>query len=244
MFSHGLLWSVRFALLDGPSLVLTSLAVLASERGRYLLSAAIAGVNTLGRETNILGGLAQPLPVGSPDRAEADARRWWSSRYWLRLAMAIVLLVLPLLIWEDYLRSIYRSTIFAGGGDQVTMPLVALIATAGRVLSTARTAGPFGSAGLELCIVLSIVIQGVYLAVRRHYHAPWWRVAAGYAVLMLLIDRVLWDPTTGAITRVMLPMTVGFNILLLRETRAARFWPWFVAGNLHIIPTFWVMPLF
>ena len=37
---------------------------------------------------------------------------------------------------------------------------------------------------------------------------------------MLLIGRVLWDPTTGAITRVMLPMTVAFNVLLPRESSA------------------------
>ena len=33
-------------------------------------------------------------------------------------------------------------------------------------------------------------------------------------------------------TRVVLPLTFGFNVLLRRETRA--FWPWYVAGNLHL----------
>jgi len=60
---------------------------------------------------------------------------------------------------------------------------------------------------------------------------------------MLLIDRVLWEPATGAITRVMLPMTVGFNVMLAREERAVPFWWWFLTGNLHLIPSFWVMPL-
>ena len=228
LFSHGLLWSVRFALLDGPSLVLTALAIAASERHRYLLSAALAGVNGLGRETNVLGALAQPWPA--------------SGRDWLRLAGALLMVVLPILMWEDYLRSIYRMTIFVGG-DQLTLPGTALAATAGRVLSAAKAAGLFSAAALQLCIVVSLVGQGVYIAVRRRPDAPWWRVAAGYAVLMLIIDRVLWEPTTGAITRVMLPMTFGFNVLLARETHASQFWPWFIAGNLHIVPAFWVMPL-
>ena len=51
------------------------------------------------------------------------------------------------------------------------------------------------------------------------YKAPWWRVAVAYVGLMLVLDRVLADPHTGAITRVLLPLTVGFNILLAAESR-------------------------
>ena len=28
----------------------------------------------------------------------------------------------------------------------------------------------------------------------------------------------------------------GFNVLLANEPRSARFWSWFVAGNLHVLP--------
>jgi hypothetical protein len=228
MFSHGLLWSVRFALLDGPSLLLTTCAIVAAEHGRPLLSAAIVGVNGLGRETNVLGALAQPLPPRSV-------------RSWLRLAAAAVLIVLPILLWEDYLRSIYRSTIFVGGSEQLMAPGVAYVRTAGRVAAAAWNGGVFSAAWLQVCIVLSLTVQAIYVAVRHQRNCAWWRVAAAYVVLMLLIDRVLWDPSTGAITRVMLPLTVGFNILLARESRG--FWPWFAAGNLHLIPALRVMPL-
>lgn len=232
MFSHGLLWSVRFALLDGPSLVLTACAVLASERGRDLLSAAIAGINGLGRETNVLGVFAPP--VWNEGRSPV--------RNVLRLAVAVLIVMLPILIWEDYLRSIYRSTIFSGG-DQLTMPATALAGTVRRMAANVKETGVFSAAGLQACLIVSMVVQGLYLARRRSYDRPWWRVAAAYAVLMILIDRVLWDPATGAITRVMLPMTVGFNVLLAHEPRPVPFWTWFAAGNLHVIPTLWVMPL-
>lgn len=86
-------------------------------------------------------------------------------------------------------------------------------------------------------------LQAVYVATRLQFRDPWWRVAIGYVALMLVLDTVLWAPVTGALTRVMLPLTVGFNILLAREPRASRFWPWFVFGNLHLIPAAWVMPL-
>ncbi len=132
LFSHGLLWSVRFALLDGPSLVLTALAIVAAERERWILSACVVGVNGLGRETNVLGVFAQAFPA--------------RPREWLRLACAAVIVVLPLLIWEDYLYSIYRSTIFAGG-DQLTMPGSALVSTVGRALSSTVSSGVFSASG-------------------------------------------------------------------------------------------------
>jgi hypothetical protein len=90
----------------------------------------------------------------------------------------------------------------------------------------------------------SLAVQGIYLAVRREFRQPWWRVAAAYAVMMAFLHPTLVDPLTGAITRVMLPLTVGFNILLASEPRSLRFWAWFIAGNLHLIAALRVMPLF
>ncbi len=225
LFSHGLLWSVRFSLLDGPSLLLTALALTLAEKQRPLLSAAVVGINGLGRETNVLGVLAQPLLP--PQR-------------WTRLLAAALLVVLPILVWEDYLRSIYRSTIFAGAEGQATIPGQAMAFTFLRLWNSLREQGVVSGAGLASCVIVPLVVQAAYLAARPRVREPWWRVAVGYAALMLVLDRVLWDPSTGAITRVMLPMTAGFNVLLLQE-RSRTFWAWFVAGNLHLIPGLWVL---
>ena len=227
LFSHGLLWSVRFALLDGPSLLLTALAIRLAENGRPFASAALIGVNGLGRETNLLGAFALPIPVRPRD--------------WARLAGMALLVILPLLLWEDYLRSIYRSTIGAGADVQLTRPGVELVKMLRAILRSVRETGLFSPAGLELCILLPLVAQAVFLALRPRLKTEWWRVGIGYVLLLLVLDRVLLTPSTGAITRVMLPMTVAFNVLLARETRPSRFWGWFFAGNLHVIPGFWVL---
>lgn len=227
LLSHGLLWSIRFALLDGPSLALTAFAVKLAEDGRPLASAAAAGINGLGRETNVLAVLAQPLPR---DR-----------RGWARLLIACALVILPILLWEDYLRSIYRSTIFAGA-DQLTPPGAGL-ALAVRSLAIAfRTPGALTADLLQVCIVLSLLVQGGYLVGRMQVRDPWWRIGAAYVALMLVLNPVLWAPTTGAITRVLLPMTVAFNVALV-PVRGPRFWAWFVMGNLHVIAGFRVLPL-
>lgn len=228
LFAHGTLWSVRFALLDVPSLVLIALAVAAIEKGRPLLSAAILGISALGRETNLLASTAQPLP--------RDRRGWW------RLLLSAIVIVLPLLLWADYLRSIYRSTIFAQT-DQLTAGTGLYRSWRNVLFEDIKGSGLFSMQGLWLCLLISLAAQAVYLLVRRNYAAPWWRIGVAYAALMLVLDRTLADPLTGAITRVLLPMTVGFNIQLTSEARWTRFWPWFVVGNLHLLGAATVMPL-
>jgi hypothetical protein len=228
LFSHGMLWSVRFALLDAPSLVLIACAVAAVERGFPLLSAALVGIAGLGRETNLLAAASQPIPR---DR-----------RQWARLGAAAVICVLPLLIWEDYLRSIYRSTLFAGT-DQIGVPGIALADSWRATLVLVKRRGLLSPDGRSLALLASLAVQAAYLLVRRNYGNPWWRVAVSYAILMLVLNPVLANPHVGAITRVLLPLTVGFNILLASELRPSRFWPWFVAGNLHLLASVAVMPL-
>jgi hypothetical protein len=228
LFSHGLLWSVRFALLDGPSLLLIACSVAAVERGHQWLSAGIVGIAGLGRETNLLALASQPWPRGLRDVA--------------RLAGVTLVAVLPVLIWYDYLRSIYRSTLSAGTGQ--LGPLGAAFAsTLWQAVLSVKAHGVLSADGLTLGLLASLAVQAVYLLVRPRLSSPWWRVGIAYVLLLLILDPVLADPRTGAITRVLVPMTAGFNILLAGETRPTRFWLWFTAGNLHVLAGALVMPL-
>jgi hypothetical protein len=228
LFSHGLLWSVRFALLDGPSFLLIALSVLAVEKGRPLLSAAVTGIAALGRETNVLAAFAQPFPR--------------SPREWRRAALAVIFLTLPILLWTDYLWSIYRSTLLTDT-DQLVLPGSAFALVLTRSVRAAAANGLLSGAGTNLLIIAATVVQAAFVAIRRDWTRPWWRVAAGYVVLALMLNRVLWDPHTGALTRVLLPLTMSFNFQLAGENNPKRFWPWFLAGNLHLAGVFKVMPL-
>lgn len=236
LFSHGFLWSVRFSLLDGPSLLLIACAIAAVERGRPLLSAAMTGISALGRETNVLAIFAQPWSL---DLARGGPR---SRAMWLRAGTASVLALLPLVLWYDYLRSIYRSTTLVGT-NQLMWPGTGLAKPWTQTMQGAIAHGVLSTDALALCLLLSLAVQALHLFVVRTYGDPWWRVGVAYAVLMLLLDQVLANPVTGAITRVLLPMTVAFNILLARRSSAWRFWPWVLLGNLHLLPALRVMPL-
>jgi hypothetical protein len=92
-------------------------------------------------------------------------------------------------------------------------------------------------------LLVSLAAQTLYLGVRRDVTSAWWRVACTYAALMLVLSPVLADPHTGAITRVLLPLTIGFNVQLAREASPSRFWLWFVLGNLDLLVAPRVLPL-
>lgn len=220
LFSHGLLWSVRFSLLDGPSLLLLAAAAALAERGGQLRLAALLGIAALGRETNLLGAAMLRSPRSVRDAARACA--------------AVALLIVPLAVWQDYLWSIYRTTSLAGGG-QLTWPFVSYVETWRASLALVWRDGVSSPGVRSLLVVLSLTVQLGFVLRTPRPAQPWWRLALAFGSLMLLVHPVVWHGHPGAITRVVLPLTAGFNILLARHT-GRSFWVWFAAGNLHLVP--------
>ena len=220
LFSFGLIFSVRAALLDGPSLLLTTIGVALIESGRLWLGAAVMGASGLGKDTSILCGAALPLPqVGNP-------RTWapWVARG------AIVLL--PLAVWMAAVRML------VGHGDDIgarnfSGPFMGLAHKLQHTLSSISREGyPYHSvAKLDLLVVVGLLAQFIFFASRVRWSSPWWRVGASYAVLMIFLGDAVWENYPSAAARVLLPMTLAFNILVPRR----RLWPiLLVVGNLGV----------
>jgi len=152
LFGVGLTYSVRFALTEGPALLLLALGVAAMERGRPWLASGLMALVGLGRETNFLAGglLIDRLP-----------RRW-----------------------------------------------------------------------RDPAALVSLTVQAGFLLARREWGSPWWRAGAAYCALMPILSYPVWEGDPGAIMRVVLPMSVAFNVLLVRSR---WFWPLVVAGNLSVL---------
>jgi hypothetical protein len=219
LYGYGLVASARHSLTDGPSVLLLALAVMAMETGRVWLTAATLGVAGLGRETNLLGLsiLASPRLVRPP---------------FLKLAAAATLAILPLWLWQDYLYSIYRSTAYSGA-HHITTPLVASLQQWRDVVAAVWNTGGASRERFSLMVLVSLFVQLGFLAWRRDWQSPWWRLGMINALLMLVVHPAVWEGTPGAISRVVLPMTLAFNVGLPRDH--PWFWPLLVAGNLSVL---------
>lgn len=231
LFSHGLLSSVRNALPDGPSLMLIATAVLAADRGRPWLSALVTGIAGLARETNVLTAIAA-------------VRSAWRSNHTLtwRIVKVVVILVLcvaPLALWMDYLRSIYGAEVLSGG-RHLTWPLSGLWWKLRDIALAVGGSIPAPVAVANVASLLGFIAQaGAVLWCAREYRrtstrsSSWLPVALVFLALALVTDRVVWEGTPGAYTRVILPLTFGVNVLLAAH-RAAPWWL-IVAANLGVI---------
>ena len=224
LFCHGLVGSVRSALLEGPSLLVIVLAIIALERGRSWLATGLIGLAGLGRETNILAGAAL---VDRPTRLSAL----------LTLAAQAVAVVLPLVFWLAYLRLSHPGADFdLGSSGNFAAPFTGMFEEWRVTFAELGAEGWASFARFDLMAVLGVTLQGLFLVVTavRKWRLPWHRVGLAYAVLMVFLGTAVWEGYPGAYTRVLLPMVWAYNILLPRE-RPWLFWPLVLAGNLSIL---------
>jgi hypothetical protein len=83
-------------------------------------------------------------------------------------------------------------------------------------------------------------VQIAYLACRPRWTCPWWRVGAAYALLCLCLGPAVWGGFPGAAVRVLLPMTLAFNVRVVRDRAALA---WLLAGNLSILTAIQAPPM-
>ena len=219
LFGVGLITSVRFALTEGPGLLLLLLGVRAVERGRPWLASGLMALAGLGRETNFVAGglLLDRVPRGVRDGLVLGGR----------LAAA----VLPFLIWTLYVRSLYPAFDYSNP-DSFGRPFSAYVTKWSVTLSQLQASGWWGTwARFNLAALVSVTAQAGFLLARREWTSPWWRAGAAYCALMPFLSYPVWEGDPGAIMRVVLPMSVAFNVLVLRSR---WFWPLVIVGNLTV----------
>jgi hypothetical protein len=82
---------------------------------------------------------------------------------------------------------------------------------------------------------VALTVQLLYLAWRPRPACPWWRVGAAHAALCLCLGGAVWGGLPNATSRVLLPLTLAFNVRAVRDR--AR-WGWFLLGNLSLLAGF------
>ena len=221
MFSHGVIISVRWALPDGPSMLLLALAVLSIERGRSLGATGLIGLAGLAKDINLLWS---GILLGSHG---ANRPRW------LALCARGLVVAAPLSMWMFYLWLGNHGFDGVAGNRNFAAPFTGYVTQWGATLSELGEHGWASSARFNLLAQVSFTTQALVLLSSRAWSNPWWRAGTTSCVLMVFLGPAVWEGFPGAATRVLLPMTFAFNAVLPRNR---WFWPLFVLGNLTVLP--------
>ena len=178
------------------------------------MGSLVLGIAGLARETNLLAGVSV-LP------------RRLNLRAVVTTLLAAVLVILPTLIWFDYLRSIYRSAV-TQSLDQLSMPFVAYQDAWNRLFRVARRTNFVSVRALPWFAFVGVSVQALYVVALHRWRSAWWRTGVAFVGLMFVVRAEIW---LGAYLRVLLPLTMAFNLSLPRDR---SFWPAFVLGNLGL----------
>ena len=219
MFAWGMTMSVREALMDGPSLLLIAWGVALAEKGRGWSSACVLGISGLGRETNLLSSVS--LAPG----------REWNWRAGGSAAGRIVVAMAPLGLWVLYLWHVYGEPSNAGLRN-FAAPFEAYLGKWCEVVQDLRTNGWDLVPKWTLLMLISLTVQFLVILLRPQWSSRWWRIGAAYAVLMIFLGDAVWEGYPGAAARVVIPLTLAFNVVV---PRGRWWWPILLLGNLSAL---------
>lgn len=217
MFSHGLCMSVRHSLVDGPSLLLVALALRWLEQGRRGPAVATLALAGLGKETSVLASAGIDF-------------NWREPRSWGRPALAVALIALPLCAWMLYVRLKFGPAEDPGLGN-FTFPLAGWVEKLRTAWREARAEESYPVYWATVGVAIALAAQGLFFLLRWRPEERWWRVGAAFAMMMVFLSTPVWEGYPGAATRVLLPMTLAFNVLL---PRTPRWLPLLLVGNLTV----------
>ena len=217
MFSHGVCMSVRHSLVDAPSLLLIAVALRWLEAGKRGAGGSMLALAGLGKETSVLAAAGLDF-------------HWREPRSWWRPALTTLLIAAPLLAWMTYVRLKFGPAEDPGLGN-FTLPFAGYwekLRIAWREATADETYPLYWS---TLGVVIALAAQWMFFVFRWRPAERWWRVGVAFALMMTFLSTPVWEGYPGAATRVLLPMTLAFNVLL---PRGPRWWPLLLAGNLTV----------
>ena len=227
LWSTGVLMSIERALIDLPALLFSLLPVLL-ESG-WVLGSFTMAYALLTKETAALSAPAILFAHRSP-----------SSRL---VYSALIMAGIPLL-WY-----LYILQIGPGPKDSAeTISIIPLIALGHKFYDAQMNllnvtfrglpeAKVLNEAIFEILAPASIFIQAVYCYLRYRLSDKFWWFGIGFAVLVLFLGNDIWEEQIGY-TRIILPLTVAFNLLLFQYEQGRAYTIWWLLGNLGMFGLF------
>lgn len=228
MWTTGCLVSIERSLLDLPAATFVFLAASMGNRWSFpIFSAAV-----LTKETALFSILAV-----------AWSRSWRGKEICTTAILTAGAIIAPIICWSGYVSSIFGGSIVEKS-HSLGGPLIGLfekVYGSGASLLTIFTKQSI-SAFLavfslsELLTVLSLIVEALYVIIKPRLDSPYWRMGIGFALLYFFLAEPAFIEQIGY-TRIVLPLTVAFNLLLIQHERR-HFIAWFCAGNVGL--AFWI----
>lgn len=220
MLSIGALFSVFSALVDVPSLLILAAGLWMIESGHRWRATALLALGGLTKETNLLGAAAL---------APTD---WRKPRDWAMSILRGALVAAPLVLWFLVLQWRFSDTTSLAGVRNFNLPLTDFLHRWQNLLQLLLAGEtPWRYLGPSLANQLSITTQVLFLLTCWRWSNPAWRLTVPFAALALTLGSAVWEGHPGASSRVLLPLLLGFNLLV---PRGRRWWPLLLLGNLTL----------
>lgn len=227
LWSTGTLASIARSLTDFPAAVLGVMALLLRDRG--YVPAFLLSMTALMKEASVLGFAAVVWPWREKEKK------------WRRLIVSGLIMALPVVLWVLYVQMRVSSGSSAGTGN-FSFPLTGFfqkVSHAFHLLTTGLSGKPPGGKLdliFELLSPLSLFAQSIYFCVKPRFASTTWRFGIGFVVLFALLGGSVWQEQF-AYTRVLLPLTFAFNLLLHENEQGKQLAVWYVLGNMGM---FWI----
>ncbi len=121
------------------------------------------------------------------------------------------------------------------GLNNFTLPLAGFVEKWTKVIVDLRADAGVGLYWMTLLCIAALTVQVGFFLARWRPADPWWRIGAVFAGLAGFVSQPVWEGYPGAATRVLLPMTLSFNMLV---PRGKAWLPVLLAGNLSVLAGF------
>ena len=223
MFSMGVLDSARQSLIDLPALLLLTFALRSYAQSHAAKTSLWLALGNLAKETDLLGAIAL-----NGDGLTSKLRRG-------RALFSLFAAGAPLGLWTLYVHQRFNGSAASEGLGNFTWPLLGML-THTKLCFHELIQGNFdGRYAFGLLAVAGLLTQAVTIWQLPQFQSPWWRVGAAYSLLLPFLGLWVWSGY-WAVCRVVLPLTIAFNLLLPVNR---LFWPLWIAGNLTLLHAVW-----
>lgn len=222
VFSMGVMDSVKYSLMDLPSMLMILLMIRYATCHKVPVAGGFMASLFL-KETNLLA------IVSLPNLKEFPTKWLRSALYWAFTAS------LSLALFYSWYRHVNaRFGTFHGVSGNFDWPFVSLIKN-GWLAVMELFSGNFDDRFLfRILAIVGFIIQLCFLLTRfRDYKSPLVRLGWVYAFLFIFLGDLVWWGY-WAVCRVALPMTIAFNLLYTAKS-PKWFWAGLIAANLTVI---------